>query len=103
MTPRETCPRCGSMRFKRNGHIHTGKPNHRYKACGRAYVRTPENSVIPEKQRMLLERLLLERISLRGLCRASGLGFGGFYSVWPSGSKWRLCSPGSNHQATPRQ
>jgi hypothetical protein len=30
----------------------------------------PENFVITEKQRALIERLLLERISLRGICRA---------------------------------
>jgi len=42
--------------------------------CGRAFVITPENSVITEEQRGLIERLLLERISLRGICRAVGVG-----------------------------
>jgi len=37
-------------------------------------VLTPENSVITEAQRVLIERLLLERISLRGICRAVGVG-----------------------------
>ena len=74
MTPRETCPQCGSMWFKRNGHIHTGKQNHRCKVCGRAFVLTPANHVITEEQRRLIERLLLERISLRGICRAVGVG-----------------------------
>jgi insertion element IS1 protein InsB len=37
-------------------------------------VLTPENSVITEEQRVLIERLLLERISLRGICRAVGVG-----------------------------
>jgi len=35
MIPRETCPQCGSRRCKRNGHIHTGKQNHRCNVCGR--------------------------------------------------------------------
>lgn len=74
MIPRETCPQCGSRWFKRNGHVHTGKQNHRCKACGRAFVLTPENHVITEEQRTLIERLLLERISLRGICRAVGVG-----------------------------
>jgi insertion element IS1 protein InsB len=74
MTPREACPQCGSRWYKRNGHIHTGKQNHRCKHCGRAFVLTPENSVITEDQRALIERLLLERISLRGICRAVGVG-----------------------------
>jgi insertion element IS1 protein InsB len=74
MTPREACPQCGSRWYKRNGHIHTGKQNHRCKVCGRAFVLTPENAVITEEQRALIERLLLERISLRGICRAVGVG-----------------------------
>ena len=73
-TPREACPQCGSRWYKRNGHIHTGKQNHRCKLCGRAFVLTPDNSVITEEQRALIEPLLLERISLRGICRAVGVG-----------------------------
>jgi len=41
---------------------------------GRAFVLTPENSVITEEQRTLIERLLLESMSLRGICRAVGVG-----------------------------
>lgn len=74
MVPREACPPCGSTWYKRNGHIHTGKQNHRGKLCGRAFVLQPENQVITGAQRTLVERLLLERISLRGICRAVGLG-----------------------------
>jgi insertion element IS1 protein InsB len=74
MTPREACPQCGSRWYKRNGHIHTGKQNHRCKVYGRAFVLTPENSVITAEQRVLIERLLLERISLRGICRTVGVG-----------------------------
>jgi len=75
MVLREACPRCGSTWFKSNGHIHTGKQNPRGKLCGRAFVRHPENQVITEEQRTLSARLLLERISLRGICRAVGVGF----------------------------
>jgi hypothetical protein len=32
MIPREACPQCGSTWYKRNGHIHTGKQNHRCSA-----------------------------------------------------------------------
>jgi insertion element IS1 protein InsB len=74
MSTREACPRCGSNWFKKNGHIHTGKQNHRCKLCGRAFVLNPVNSVITQEQRPLIERLLLERISLRGICRAVGGG-----------------------------
>src|SRR5215208_5200403 len=74
MILRETCPQCGSRWYKRNGHIHTGKQNHRCKLCGRSFVLNPEHPVITEEQRLLIERLLLERISLRGICRAVGVG-----------------------------
>src|SRR5712691_6686540 len=74
MVPRETCPQCESRWYKRNGHMHTGKQNHRCKRCGRAFVLLPENHVLTEEQRTLIERLLLERISLRGICRAVGVG-----------------------------
>jgi IS1 family transposase len=37
-------------------------------------VLAPENHVITDEQRALIERLLLERISLRGICRAVGVG-----------------------------
>ena len=74
MMTREACPQCGSTWYKRNGHIHTGKQNHRCKLCGRAFVLNPEHPVITDEQRTLIERLLLERISLRGICRAVGVG-----------------------------
>src|ERR1700752_2380645 len=74
MILREVCPQCGSRWYKRNGHIHTGKQNHRCKVCGRAFVLTPDNSLITAEQRALIERLLLERISLRGISRAVGVG-----------------------------
>ncbi len=74
MLPKEACPQCGSRWYERKGPIHTGEQNHRCKVCGRAFVLTPENSVISTEQRVLIERLLLERISLRGICRAVGIG-----------------------------
>jgi len=73
MIKRETCPQCGSRQYKRNGRIHTGKQNHKCKVCGRAFVLVPENHVITDAQRVVIERLLLERISLRGICRVIGV------------------------------
>jgi hypothetical protein len=68
--------------------MHTGKQNHRCKLCGRAFVLTPENSVITEEQRIL--RLQLERISLRGICRAVGVGL-----------RWLSQLMGARFQAAP--
>jgi len=73
MVVRETCPVCGSERFKRNGHIHTGKQNNQCNKCGRQFVLHAENRRIGEDQRAMVERLLCEKISLHGICRAVGV------------------------------
>ena len=70
---REVCPECRSERFKKNGHIHTGKQNHQCKKCGRQCVLHAENRTIGEDQRAMVERLLCEKISLHGICRAVGV------------------------------
>src|SRR5919205_459656 len=73
MVVRDACPGCGSIQFKKNGHIHSGKQNHRCKACGRQFVASAEDRIIADEQRTLVEHLLRERISLRGICRAVGV------------------------------
>jgi insertion element IS1 protein InsB len=74
MMTREACPQWGSRWYKKNGHIHPGKQPHRGKLGGRAFVLLPANRLITDEQRSLVERLLLQRISLRGICRAVGVG-----------------------------
>jgi IS1 family transposase len=73
MGMREVCPECSSERFKKNGHTHTGKQNHHCKKCGRQFVLHAANRTIGEDQRALVERLLCEKISLHGICRAVGV------------------------------
>ncbi len=73
MVVRDACPGCGSIQFKKNGHIHSGKQNHQCKACGRQFVASAEDRIIADEQRTLIEHLLRERISLRGICRAVGI------------------------------
>src|SRR5918992_5634443 len=73
MVVRDACPGCGSIQFKKNGHIHSGKQNHRCKACGRQFVASAEDRIIADEQRTLVEHLLRDRISLRGICRAVGV------------------------------
>jgi insertion element IS1 protein InsB len=69
----EMCPRCGSLKYKRNGHIHNGKQNHQCKDCGCQFVECFEQYRIADEKRALIERLLVERLSLRGICRAVGV------------------------------
>ena len=42
-------------------------------ACGRQFVASAEDRIIADEQRTLIEHLLRERISLRGICRAVGV------------------------------
>jgi insertion element IS1 protein InsB len=73
MVVKDACPGCGSIQFKKNGHIHSGKQNHQCKACRRQFVASAEERLISEERRTLIEHLLHERISLRGICRAAGV------------------------------
>ena len=73
MVVRDACPACGSTQFKKNGHIHRGKQNHQCTTCGRQFVASAEERIIADEQRTLIEHLLRERISLRGICRAVGV------------------------------
>lgn len=73
MVIRDVCPWCTSPRYKKNGHIHNGKQHHHCHDCGRQFVRCFEQYLIAEAKRTLIERLLVERISLRGICRAVGV------------------------------
>jgi insertion element IS1 protein InsB len=73
MVVRDACPGCRSTQFKKNGHIHSGKQNHQCKACGRQFVASAEDHIISDAHRTLIEYLLRERISLRGICRVVGV------------------------------
>jgi len=66
------CPNCHSGKIKRNGRTHYGKQNHKCKACGRQFVLNNQHT-IPEDYREIVRRALLERISLRGICRLLGV------------------------------
>jgi insertion element IS1 protein InsB len=70
---RDGCPRCQSSKYKKNGHIHNGKQNHQCHDCGRQFVECFEQHLISDNIRALIERLLVERTSLRGICRAVGV------------------------------
>jgi transposase-like protein len=73
MVLREICPRCGSPKDKRNGHIHNGKQHHQCQDCGRQCVTCVEPYLIADDTRALIERLPVERISWRGISRAVGV------------------------------
>jgi IS1 family transposase/transposase-like protein len=74
MIIRDSCPGCDSKQFKKNGHLPSGKQNHRCNDCGRQFVLDFEQRLVSEENRALIRRLLAERLSLRGICRAVGVG-----------------------------
>jgi IS1 family transposase len=74
MIIRDVCPRCKSPKYKKNGHIHNSKQNDQCKDCGRQFVDCFEQYLVSDETRELIERLLLESLSLRGICRAVKVG-----------------------------
>jgi insertion element IS1 protein InsB len=67
------CPRCGSSHIIKNGHIHTGKPKFACKDCGRQFVENPVWKPISAETKALIDKLLLERVSLAGIVRVTGV------------------------------
>lgn len=66
-----TCPECQLSHIKKNGHTYYGKQNHQCLICGRQFV-IKDETVSPEDKE-LIKKLLLERLSLRGICRVLGV------------------------------
>lgn len=71
--PTPPCPRCCSTHVVRNGHGRSGSPNFLCRACGRQFVACPQRGPVPEATKDLIRRLLLERLSLRAIARATGV------------------------------
>lgn len=73
MSVSHACPRCGSTRFKKNGHNRHGQQKHHCNVCRRQLVTDATDRRMSREQRTLVERLLCEHLSLRGICRAVGV------------------------------
>ncbi|MEG4574541.1 IS1 family transposase [Microcoleus sp. N3A4] len=70
---RPNCPDCGSNHIVKNGRIHNKKPKYKCQSCGRQFVENPTNKVISSETKDLIDRLLLEKISLAGIARSTGV------------------------------
>jgi insertion element IS1 protein InsB len=66
-----TCPQCQLSHIKKNGHTYYGKQNYRCLQCQRQFV--VRNELVSPEDKELIKALLLERISLRGICRVLGI------------------------------
>jgi transposase-like protein len=69
------CPKCGSCHTIKNGSTHNGKPKRQGKDCGRQFVINPSNKTVSNETKKLIDLLLLERISRRGIARVTGVSW----------------------------
>jgi transposase-like protein len=65
------CPNCASQKIVKNGRIHNGKQRFKCNECNRQFVENPQKILINQEKRNLIDRLLLERISLAGISRSA--------------------------------
>ena len=70
-----SCPRCGSYHTIKNSYTHNGKPKNECKDCGRQFVINPSQKKVSDETKQLIDKLLLERISLRGIARVTGVSW----------------------------
>ena len=66
---RPPCPYCGSTQISKNGSTHHKKQKFICKDCRRQFVENRQKKFISSSEKQLINKLLLERISLRGITR----------------------------------
>jgi insertion element IS1 protein InsB len=84
-----TCPHCTSVKIVKNGKTYYGKQNYKYRHCRRQSVaRKAEKYFSGDKP---LKSLLLERLSLRAICRIMKVSFGWLMppvkAIWQSAAE----------------
>ena len=67
------CPQCDGAHSVKNGHAHTGKQRYLCRVCGYQFTLDPTWHRISPETEELVDRLLTERISHRGICRVTGV------------------------------
>jgi IS1 family transposase/transposase-like protein len=67
------CPRYDSQHIVKNGHTHNGKQSFKCGDCARQFVIAPRHQPISESTKKLIDKLLLEKISLAGICMTTGV------------------------------
>ena len=68
------CPHCHSTKIKKNGHTHYGKQNYHCTSCYKQFVESGQDWFVSSSDKELINKLLLERISLAGICRVCNVG-----------------------------
>ena len=72
-TEKYLCPDCGSLYTVKNGSTHNAKPKCLCKSCGRQFVINSGKRTISTETKVLIDKLLLEHISMRGIVRVTGV------------------------------
>ncbi len=67
-----SCPRCGSNYIVKNGISLSNKQRYKCRDCNKQFVLNPEKHISEEKK-AIIDNLLLEKISLRGIARSVGV------------------------------
>ena len=94
------CPNCGSEKIVKNGRIHNGKQRFKCNECNRQFVENPQKITINLEKRELIDRLLLERISLAGISLFSK----GFRKMATNIRQQQICScPQKNQNNTQKK
>jgi insertion element IS1 protein InsB len=70
---RTCCPSCSSAAFVKNGFNRHGDQNHRCIECRRQFVLDPQNKIISDETKDMVRKLLLEKLSLQGICRVTNV------------------------------
>ena len=63
------CPSCGSNHLRKNGTTHNNKAKNECKKCGRQFFINNTKKIVTQAKKDLIDKLLLERISWRGIAR----------------------------------
>ena len=69
------CPNCGSNALRKNGTIHNNKAKSECKNCGYQFVINNTKKIVTQTQKDQGDKLLLEKISLRGIARVVGVSW----------------------------
>ena len=89
---RSLCPSCQSGHTIKNGTTHHRKSQFQCQSCGRQFILNPSQKIISDETKALIDKLLLEKISLAGIARVTGVS-----------ETWLQAYVNSRYEQTPRQ
>jgi insertion element IS1 protein InsB len=86
------CVYCTGTKVVKNGSNSVGTPKYLCRSCGRQFVEQPKKQAIKEETKDLIKKLLLERLSLAGIARVTGVS-----------EKWLQDYVNKLYEQTPRE